>query len=525
MNLINFKSNRPEGYYTFTDKQLSKICKEVEQFLQKQNFLLLRTLSATRIRALAQIITEFGEDTYFEIGLWDTLEQTNQRLFGNPLPFSKPENEEHSDFPFDEYKLAHLLWNVFLIFKEQDYFSPQHADLLPLAEKLSYFLEAKFDKLKGESSVKKFLITPNKLGFQVKRKLVWLGKHSYLFRHLCDYYLYLNDASNLEFNETIPYWDDFLCQECTLWSGMGALDFLTEVIGLTDAQKLQVSNWYERHVAYYKILEVNKDEIKAENLIINKVYLISDPQDNVSNSPFEKGMIIYGGLVPFEEKWYWSGNQRELRSKDSEQEIARNFKIKSPSINYRYDKEMLVMAKKRTLENYEYYKNYYKKDYAEFKTGKEYAKVNFERMLDEQKQRLSPTAYEEQLLKFKEARITAESIQSKSILESEQGICSFYNPAIGEEIIIGYHKIKAALQKNGENLSIDDIEIIQHFFQDSTISLEFVKFLIREFGTASIAVAFYLKKRPKYWVDYLLRKMNGQSFRNRYPMLSVMDTE
>ena len=177
MNIINFKNNRPEGYYTYTDKQLSKICKEVEQFLLQQNFFILTLIDARKIRALSQIITEFGEDTYFEIGLWDALEKTNQSLFGNPLPFSKPENEEHSDFPFDEYKLAHLLWNVFLIFKEQNYFTPQHADLLPLAEKLSYLLEAKFEKLKGESSVKKFLTTKNKLGFEVKRKLVWLGKH------------------------------------------------------------------------------------------------------------------------------------------------------------------------------------------------------------------------------------------------------------------------------------------------------------------------------------------------------------
>ncbi len=523
--IINFKDNRPEGYYTYTDKQLSKICKEIEQFLLQQNFFILTLLDARKIRALSQIITEFGEDTYFEIGLWDALEKTNQNLFGNPLPFSKPENEEHSDFPFDEYKLAHLLWNVFLIFKEQNYLTPQHVDLLPLAEKLSYFLEVKFEKLKGESSVKKFLTTKNKLGFEVKRKLVWLGKHSYLFRHLCDYYLYLNDAKNLAFEEVIPYWDDFICQECTLWSGMGVLDFLIEVIGLTDAQKLEVGSWYERHVAYYKILAVNREEIKAENLIINKTYTIYDPQDRVFNSPFKKGMIIFGGLVPFDGKWYWSGSQRELTTKETEKEIARNFQAKYPSINYRYNKETLEKAKKRMLENHHYFKDYFKNDFVEFQTGIELADASFEKLLYEQKQRLSSEDYQAQLLKFEEAGITAKSIKNKAILEIEEGLCLFHNPVVGEEIITNYHKIKGALQKKGKELSIEDIDTIQHIFQDSSISLDLLKRLIKDFGSASIAQAFYIKKRPKYWVDYLLRKMKGRDFRNRYPMISIIDTE
>jgi len=51
---INFKDNRPEGYYTYTDKQLSKICKEVEQFLLQQNFFILTLLDARKIRGNAE---------------------------------------------------------------------------------------------------------------------------------------------------------------------------------------------------------------------------------------------------------------------------------------------------------------------------------------------------------------------------------------------------------------------------------------------------------------------------------------
>ena len=306
---------------------------------------------------------------------------------------------------------------------------------------------------------------------------------------------------------------------------MGVLDFLIEVIGLTDAQKLEIGSWYERHVAYYKILEVNREEIKAENLIINKIYTVYDPQDHIFNSPFKKGMIIFGGLVPFNDKWYWSGSQRELTTKEPEQEIARNFQAKYPSINYRYNKETLEKAKTRMLENHHYFKAYFKSDFVEFSTGIELADASFEKLLYEQKQRLSSDDYQAQLLKFEEAGITAKSIKNKAILESEEGLCLFHNPAVGEEIITNYHKIKGALQKKGKGLSMEDIDTIQHIFQDSSISLDLLKRLIKDFGSASIAQAFYIKKRPKYWVDYLLRKMKGRDFRNRYPMISIIDSD
>ena len=72
---------------------------------------------------------------------------------------------------------------------------------------------------------------------------------------------------------------------------------------------------------------------------------------------------------------------------------------------------------------------------------------------------------------------------------------------------------------------MEDIDTIQHIFQDSSISLDLLKRLIKDFGSASIAQAFYIKKRPKYWVDYLLRKMKGRDFRNRYPMISIIDSD
>jgi hypothetical protein len=518
-----FKHFRPDGKYTPTDKGLSEISKKLEQFLMDDKSMLLLFIERQFLPEIAHLLTEFGEDVWYEIGMWKALEDHNLRCFGNPLPFSKPESVKASDFPFDEYRLSHLLWNTMMIWRGMDYFSPHHPELLPLAQRLSHFMEKQFEKLPEQSSVAKFLGSPNKTGVDVKKKLVWMGTSSYLFRTLHYMYLDDHDASGLSFNERIPYIDDFLCQECTLWSGMGVLDVLAHTLPLSDDQRVEVLSWYERHASFYEIIEIGKNGMKAKNLMTDDVYEFPEEKSTLF-SPFKKGMIVYGAAVPFNGKWYWSGVQRQVGRADKMdlKTIKAQFFQKSSHIVYRYDKERAAIAAKYTEDHKKAFIEYFGSDLVEFKTGLEAAKASIAKLEFQQKKLLGKKDFERQKKQFKLQGITPEQVYSPEILNNKNGTALFFNPAIGEEMTTDFFKIKKSLQKHGKGLTQAEIEHLQEFFDDSSVSKEMLERLASKYGHESFAAAFFLHKQPKYWFHYLLRKLKGKDFRNRYPNFAVV---
>ena len=86
--------------------------------------------------------------------------------------------------------------------------------------------------------MKTFLTTPNTYGWEVKRKLVWMGQHSYLFRLPCAHYVRDHGGT-----ADIPTLDDFLCQETTHWSGLGVIDILAATLDITDSQRRDLRSW------------------------------------------------------------------------------------------------------------------------------------------------------------------------------------------------------------------------------------------------------------------------------------------
>ncbi len=522
---MTFKNFRPtEVTGSPADKTLSKIAKSIEKYLLDSNSILFTDLDTQSIKNLAIIITEFAEDTYFEIGMWESIEQHNSKLFGNPLPLSKPESIAHSDFPFDEYRISHLLWNVLMILKNV-WFSPHHASLLKVSEELSYLLEKSFKYIKGQSTVKKFLALPNKNGTDIKRKLVWVGLKSYLFRDLCKKYLIEKEAVDLDYNNTIPYWDDFICQECTLWSGMGVLDVVANTIKVSESQKNEISSWYERHAAIYKVDEITSSVIKLNNLIINKPYTVYET-GNWEN--FEEGQIIYGSLVPFNGKWYWSGNQSLIPSINEEklQILIANFSSKNPSIIYRYDKERLGKAKIQLLDYKKYFLEFHGNDFVIFNTGKEVIQANTEKLLYQQRQILGEEKFEEQKAHLEKIHENNFQDPSEGLLNSTDGVCLFFHPLEGDQMTLGFHDFISGLQKEDKALNEKELDAIYAYFQDDIVSPEFIHRIIDHYKTdKTIAKAFYLKKCPSYWLSYILRKHKGKYYRTVYPFLTVLTEE
>ena len=94
---------------------------------------------------------------------------------------------------------------------------------------MSEFLIAAFRQQPKDSGVARFLHTPNRRGWDTKRKLVWAGQHSYLFRHQCARYLEEQRTGTTDVNAI----DDFICQHCTDWCGLGVIDLLAAALDLS----------------------------------------------------------------------------------------------------------------------------------------------------------------------------------------------------------------------------------------------------------------------------------------------------
>ena len=97
-----------------------------------------------------------------------------------------------------------------------------------MAEIIATFLREKFHQSPKGSEIIEFLAGSNEFGWDVKKKLLWLGRHSYFFRQC--YFNYLSDSKA---EDKIGATDDFVCQETTEWSGLGATDVLARLVKIS----------------------------------------------------------------------------------------------------------------------------------------------------------------------------------------------------------------------------------------------------------------------------------------------------
>lgn len=220
---MDFRDYRPHRRLGRSERTLAKIAEDLTRFLTKaQRSLTYETLhlSGRQRETLAPILVEFAEDLYQDIGIWRSLEHYNLDFFGTPLPCVLPPDETMDAEPINPDRMQFLLWTLYSALEPDLILAPNHQDLERLALWMAEFLSARLAHLRYDSGVKTFLNTPNTYGWDVKRKLVWLGQHSYLFRLYCEQYIRDHGGQ-----ADIPTLDDFVCQETTSWSGLGSLIF------------------------------------------------------------------------------------------------------------------------------------------------------------------------------------------------------------------------------------------------------------------------------------------------------------
>ena len=512
-----FQKYRPSNFVGKGDKYLPRFITELNTLLSAEiEVLEYDTLKLAReeLLELATIIIEFAEDVYNDIGFWRSYEQYNVEFFGTPLPpFSKTSAKK-----FSVDRIQHLLLFIYQELNPDLILSPGHKDIKQLASTISQFLEEHFVNIPKDSGIQEFLSQPNDEAGDVKKKLIWLGTKSYLFR-----LSFKNHLREKGEKESIPLIDDFICQENTRLSGLGVIDILAETLIITDSQKTELRSWYERHLAYYQILTIQDPLIEALNVINGNEYTI-----NVGEfiDYFKANEVFFGGLIPWDGVWYWSGRQHKLGSL-SDQEIAKikkDFIAKHSNIYYRYHKELKAKGIERIAEHYKDFVKYFGDDLAIFPDGLSMASAIQKQHRQYYESKLSKKELSEFMKKHNLKHKNPNYSYPKQLIESNDGIGVYFNPQEGQEIMQRFNEIVSGFKKKGIDLTDDEEYAIRSFIESHAISPNFVNRMIRDYGHESITATFLIRKNDtKECVDYLLRKYKGHYYRNRYPAISFVE--
>lgn len=519
---MNTRDFRPPGPIGKGDKYLREVAQAAARAIRtaQRNFE-FETLRLTpeELSELSHILAGFAEDLHNDIGIWRTYENHNREWFGVCVPITEG-SDQVSASAISADRVRHLLWVVYSELKSELVLGPMQRDLGRLAEVVAEALAERIAPVPRDSGVKRFLETPNEYGWDIKKKLVWLGTQSYLFRTACRQYL-AEQETDVDDDKIGPT-DDFICQECTQWSGLGVLDVLAGVLPLTEKERNVLRGWYERHAALYRIDLAGAEVLEVTNLISNQSYRVmmgSGPQ------PFRPGSMVFGSLVPWGEYWYWSGAQRQYPAMEDAavEDVRQSMIAKSPAIVYRYRKDLLDQAIAATERHYQEFLDYHGgNDLVVYPDGLSMAadeQRRFRQMYEAQSQKTVHRVMAKLGLKNPWPNMT----YPEHVLNCTTGIGLYYDPGEGVEMMTGFNDVLDGFAKQGRDLSDDNAEAIRACIMSHSISPSFVRRIAREHGDASIKAAFLLRAcGESYATEYLLRRYKGAAFRNVYPNMSIV---
>ena len=522
-----FEANRPPAGFGRLDQYLPGIARELRDTIAETQETFIYPacqLDAAKLDELAIALIEFAEDIHTDAGLWLALESYQSKLFGTPLPlFLKP--GEPLAGRFDPRRVRYFLYILWRQLQPEYLLSPDHRDLMELAETVSGFLSASFHRLPKDSCVTRFLRTPNPRGWDVKRKLVWAGQHSYLFRNECAGFIEENGNDSRDI-DTI---DDFICQHCTDWCGLGVIDVLAGVLDLPKGERAELRTWYERHNAAYQIVGITKRGAVAEtmdaiNVVNDQPYRI---RIEMEKCPFATGHVVIGSLVPWRKEWYWSGSQRMWQKTEATllATLKKEYLEKQSSIAYRYCPELAQKARDMVREHHRDFVAFHGDDLVVFPDGLSLAAAQQKRMralFDER-----PQGIVADVMKRHGLRNPWPTIQfPEEFLKHGDGIGAFFNPDEGEEYMLSFNHVLSAFRKQGAALTDDEAGSIREMIESESISPAFVQRLAREHGCGAIGRAFMISDfQETPHLAWLLRRFKGKFYRKRYPAISFAQVE
>ncbi len=518
---IIFQKNRPKGFIGKGDKYIPRLSEDLYKILSKEiKSLTYDTLGLAKdkLLELSIHIIEFAEDIHNDLGFWSNYEDFNIEYFGIKYPlYSSLDDKLHKD-KFNIDRIRHFLSFLYEEIKPDLILSPAHREIEHLSKIISNFLNEKLKMIPKGSGIQQFLSHSNNEAGDVKRKLIWLGTKSYLFRLSFNNYIKEKDTER-----SIGLIDDFICQENTKLSGLGVIDILSKTLKITDRQKNDLRSWYERHFAFYEVLSNTGTTIDVINLINDEKYSINTGD---YSSQFKINEVILGGLIPWDNMWYWSGEQKLLGilTNDQINDIKKDFLKTNSKIVYRYNKKMLFKANERVKEHYDDFVKYFGDDLVIFSDGLEMAAEMQKKERLKYESRMSKEELEIFMKKHDLKNPSPNYTYPEPLMETSNGIGVYFNPDEGQEIAVDFNNIINGFKKQGENLNEDEENAIRLFIESNSISPNFVKRMINDYGNKSILSSFIIREYNKeIALEYILRKYKGHFYRNRYPSISFID--
>jgi hypothetical protein len=332
---VDYKNERLEPREFFYIELIEAIA---DLYLKRQKKFKYQTLRAKTDEAmeLAWRFAGYLEDVVNQVGIFKALTTKNQEIFGTPIPLFINDPEHFSPDTINKQAVTYLVWDFLTEVREDLILSPTHIDLQTIADEIYGYLKKQVKNVPRGSKLKDFVtLSGNKDGGFIKRRLVWLGMASYLFRFSASNYLAdkEKDVSTVE---------DFLMQKTTKLSGFTPLDIFVEMADLDEESKKELQKWEEPYMALYHVEDQTGDYWTVKNLINKKDYKVwKDYGASKIADRIVKGSFCLGGIVPWKKEWRWSGEQAIYPSLDSNSiaEIINTFKNEYPHMIYRYCEE------------------------------------------------------------------------------------------------------------------------------------------------------------------------------------------
>jgi hypothetical protein len=516
------KVNRPPTSAGRLDQRLADIASALRRVVAETQETFIHPacrLDHDTLDELAVALIEFAEDIHAGIGLWQALENYKSEFFGMPLPLFLEVDEPLSG-RFDPRRVRYFLYILWRQLKPDLILAPNHRDLAELAERVSEFLHVAFRLEPKDSSIVRFLRTPNRRGWDVKRKLVWAGRHSYLFRHQCARYLKESGTGTTDINVI----DDFICQHCTDWCGLGVIDLLAAALDLPEPDRATLRTWYERHNAPYNVVSIVKRGTVAEtmqviNVVNDQPYCV---RLEMEECPFATGQIVIGSLVPWRGEWYWSGGQRIWQKAETAwlSALKKEYVEKLSVLAYRYCADLAQKARDAVRQHHRQFVAYHNDDLAVFSDGLSLAAAVQKRMravFDTQPREIVADVMKRNGLHNPWPRLQFPD----TFLKHRDGIGAFFNPDEGEEYLLSFNKVCSAFRKQAACLTDAEAETVRALIENEVISPAFVQRLVRDYGCGAIGRAYLIRGFQQMpHLAWLLRRFKGKFYRTRYPAIS-----
>lgn len=457
-------------------------------------------------RALAEKTMDFVIDVESGAHVWGGYERRNLRLFGTALPVTGGDPGEG----LTRARAVHFLWKMLSTLLHKEVFPPTHPDVVRLTDVFLAFWDKRRKSFRAKDSYRLFVAGPNDVGWRVKRKLITLGQSCYFFRPALDQYLDENPPEldgDLEsmIKASANTMDDFLCQVCTGWSGMGATDLLAEVLDFPEARRDDIRAWNDRHISLYRIDAVSGGRLTVTNIPAESEYRVRIDE---GAGPFHVGMVLFGALAPWGGEWRWSGLPTTMGDIKKEgfdlDEVRRQLKRMLGSILCRSWPEYLEECRKEADD-------IYRKKLA-FHDGRDF--VVFE----------NSWAYDKD-----EARFNGEDSDpwfTSHDVDDDEEVALYTDPLEGDRIFFRFTKLRNALAKKGVDLTAAERSAAVDFITSPYICADFVKKVLEKYpADAFMKLCGAPDEARSYWLDWLLRCYKGVYYRTRYPLLEMDDDD